>query len=71
MNEGAEQEPETAAEADGAITCVAAAVRVVTRLRASSLRVTMVECRTIAGFLVAKTQKFEDIQKIPVNSMRL
>lgn len=36
MNEGAEQEPEAAAEADGAVTCVAAAVRVVTRLQASS-----------------------------------
>jgi hypothetical protein len=28
-------------------------------------------CRMIAGFLVAKTQKFEDIPKILVNSMRL
>ena len=36
MNEGAEQEPETAAEAEGAVTCVAAAVRVVARLRVSS-----------------------------------
>ena len=37
MNEGAEQEPETAAEAEGAVTCVAAAVRVVNRLRPSKL----------------------------------
>jgi len=36
MNEGAEQEPETAAEAEGAVTCVAAAVRVVARLRVLS-----------------------------------
>jgi hypothetical protein len=42
VNEGAEQEPETASEAEGTITCVAAAVRVVTRLRASNLWVTMV-----------------------------
>lgn len=36
MNEGAGQEPETAAEAEGAVTCVAAAVCVVARLRALS-----------------------------------
>ena len=36
MNQGAEQEPETAAEAEGAVTCVAAAVCVVARLRVSS-----------------------------------
>ena len=69
VNEGAEQEPETASEADGAITCVAAAVRVV----AASLELMgdHGRCRMIAGFLVAKTQKFEDIPKILVNSMRL
>jgi hypothetical protein len=42
VNEGAEQEPEAAAEADGAITCLAAAVRVVTRIRVSNLWVTVV-----------------------------
>lgn len=36
VNEGAGQEPETAAEAEGAVTCVAAAVCVVARLRALS-----------------------------------
>lgn len=36
VNEGAEQEPETAVEAEGPVTCVTAAVRVVTRPRASS-----------------------------------
>ena len=69
VNEGAEQEPETASEADGAITCVAAAVRVITA--STELMGDHGRCRMIAGFLVAKTQKFEDIPKILVNSMRL
>jgi len=67
-NEGAEQEPSTAIEAEGAITTVAAAVRNVL-LATATLFNLFVSYRMTAGCLEARTQKFGDTHAIQLNSM--
>lgn len=68
VNEGADQEPATAVESDGAVTCVAAAVSLY-RITHSTISPFLAHgLRMIAGSLVATTRKFVNTQKILRNS---
>lgn len=68
VNEGAEQEPSTAIEAEGAVTSVAAAVLDLL-YTVTPLLIPINSYRTTAGFLEARTQRFGDTPAIQVNSM--
>ena len=72
VNEGADQEPATAVESDGAVTCVATAVSLYATLCSPLCHTPSligVLRRMIAGSLVAKTQKFVNTLKTLRNSM--